>query len=190
MSTNTSIRMATSADAQALLEIYAPYITETAITFEYEIPSVSEFAERIAATLQKYPYIVALDNHRIVGYAYASSFKSRAAYDWAVETSVYVARDCQGKGWGKKLYIAIEEILKQQNILNLNACIACTVKEDPHLNNNSVLFHEHLGYKKVAHFTQCGYKFNTWYDMIWMEKILGKHEVPPRPMLPVTELNA
>lgn len=188
MQTDLTIRMATAADAQEILNIYIPYITDTAITFEYDIPSVSEFADRIRMTLTKYPYLVAIADGRILGYAYASSFKSRAAYDWAVETTIYLSPECQGKGYGKKLYYALEDLLKKQHIINLNACIAYTSIEDPHLTNASTLFHEHLGYRKVAHFTKCGYKFGTWYDMIWMEKMLGEHPAQPEPILAITQL--
>ncbi|AEG59860.1 GNAT family N-acetyltransferase [Desulforamulus ruminis] len=188
MHTDISIRMATEADAKEILEIYAPYITDTAVTFEYSIPSVAEFSQRIRDTLQMYPYIVALEDDRIVGYAYASAFKKRAAYNWAVETTVYLKQDCRGRGLGKKLYFALEEILKRQNIINLNACIAYTLDEDAHLDNTSTIFHEHLGYTKVAHFTKCGYKFGAWYDMIWMEKMLGEHPSNPDPVIPITEL--
>ncbi len=189
MQTDLIIRIATPEDAAELLDIYIPYVIETAITFEYDIPSVSEFADRIRQTLKRYPYLVAIAEGRMIGYAYASPFKGRAAYDWAVETTIYLRQDCQGKGYGKKLYFALEDILKKQNIINLNACIAYASVEDVHLSNTSTLFHEHLGYKQVAHFTKCGYKFSTWYDMIWMEKILGAHPVRPMPVIPITELN-
>ena len=183
-----TIRMATKADAKEILEIYAPYVMETAITFEYDVPSVEEFAERIESTLTKYPYIVAIENDKIVGYAYASAFKGRAAYDWAVETTVYLRQSCRGRGLGRMIYSALEEILKKQNILNLNACIAYASGEDEYLNNSSTIFHEHLGYRKVGHFTKCGYKFGTWYDMIWMEKMIGEHPNVPKAIVPITEL--
>jgi phosphinothricin acetyltransferase len=180
--------MATEADAEEILKIYSPYVTDTAITFEYDIPSVAEFSRRIRNTLQMYPYIVALGEGRIVGYAYASAFKERAAYNWSVETTVYLKQDCRGRGLGKKLYLTLEDLLKRQNIINLNACIAYTSVEDEHLNNTSTAFHEHLGYSKAAYFTKCGYKFGTWYDMIWMEKMLGEHPVTPDPVIPITEI--
>ncbi len=185
---NITIRMATKADAKDILDIYAPYVTDTAITFEYDVPSVEEFANRIELTLTKYPYIVVIEDNRIVGYAYASAFKGRAAYDWAAETTVYLRRDCRGRGLGRTIYLALEEILKKQNILNLNACIAYASDEDKHLNNSSTIFHEHLGYRKVGHFTKCGYKFGTWYDMIWMEKMIGEHTAAPKAVIPITEL--
>ena len=188
MDTNILIRMAKVEDAEELLKIYSPYVTDTAITFEYDIPSVIEFSRRIKNILQIYPYIVALEGQHIVGYAYASAFKERAAYSWAVETTVYLRRDCRGKGLGKKLYLALEDILKRQNIINLNACIAFTSVKDIHLNNASAAFHEHLGYSKVAHFTKCGYKFGTWYDMIWMEKMIGDHPEIPSPVIPIARI--
>lgn len=183
-----SIRMATEADAEEILQIYSPYVTNTAITFEYDIPSVTEFSQRIRDTLKRYPYIVAVEEDCIVGYAYASAFKERAAYDWAVETTVYLKQDYQGKGLGKKLYMALENLLKRQNILNLNACIAYTPVDDVHLDNTSIAFHQHLGYAKVGHFTKCGYKFGTWYDMIWMEKMLGEHPEVPESVIPIAEI--
>ncbi len=175
------IRMASETDAGALLEIYRPYVEETAITFEYVAPTPDEFRCRIRETLKKYPYLAASDGGRIVGYAYASAFKGRAAYDWAVETSIYVDRACRGQGIGTALYSALEEWLRRQHILNVNACIT-------YPNPDSVRFHEKLGYRTVAHFTKCGYKLGQWHDMIWMEKMLGEHENPPQPVIPVTEL--
>lgn len=176
MNDNFVIRTAIEADANELLAIYTPYVIDTVITFEYTVPSVEEFAERIKHTLIKYPYLVALEDNVIVGYAYVSAFKGRAAYDWAVETSIYLKKDCKGKGLGTKLYLALEEVLKRQNILNLNACIS-------YPNPESVRFHERLGYKTVAHFTQCGYKFGKWHDMIWMEKMIGEHTSNPQQVI-------
>lgn len=176
-----TIRMARAEDAPELLALYAPYVTKTAITFEYEVPTVEEFEERIAHTLEMYPYLVAESEDEILGYAYAGEFKARPAYDWAVETTIYVREDCKKQGVGKKLYDALEKILAKQNILNVNACIAYPTEEDEYLTKNSIEFHEHLGYRLVGRFTQCGYKFHRWYDMVWMEKLIGEHvEDQPR----------
>ena len=164
-------------DAETLLAIYAPYVEHTAITFEYDVPTVDEFRQRIKDVSKRYPWLVALDDRRIVGYAYASAFKERAAYQWAVETSIYVDRNERGKGTGKLLHEALEETLRERGILNMNACIAYTDKEDEFLTLDSVRFHERLGYSKVAHFHQCGRKFGRWYDMIWMEKLIGEHTI-------------
>ena len=119
-----TIRTATVADAEKLLAIYAPYVENTAITFEYTVPSVEEFAERIKNTLAEYPYLVAEKDGEILGYAYAGTFKPRCAYRHCVETSIYVAREAHGQGIGRKLYEALEEELRNRGIINLNACIA------------------------------------------------------------------
>lgn len=178
-----NIRMATTGDADQLLNIYAPYVTDTAITFEYKVPDAEEFRLRISNTLKKYPYLVVEDdNGNLFGYAYADVFKSRAAYDWTVETSVYVKMGESGKGLGRLLHDALENELKQMGILNMCACITYPRSEDPYITDNSIRFHEHLGYRMVGHFSQCGYKFNHWYDMVWMEKHIGEHKVPISPV--------
>lgn len=178
------IRSASREDAEKLLEIYAPYVRQTAITFENDVPTVEEFAARMEQVLAKYPYLVAEQEGELLGYTYAGPFKTRAAYDWAVETSIYVRQDRKRMGIGSRLYNALEEALKVQGVLNLNACIAYAVTEDAYLTNDSVRYHERCGYKLAAHFHQCGYKFNRWYDMVWMEKLIGKHTPNPRKVRP------
>ena len=168
------IRKATENDAEALLKIYAPYVEHTAITFEYEVPSVEEFRSRIRHTLEKYPYLVAEEDGEL-GYAYVGPFHDRPAYDWAVETSIYVDELRKHKGIGGKLHDALEQALKTQGILNMNACIAYPPKEDEYLDKNSVEFHHHMGYRLVGEFYKCGYKFHRWYNMVWMEKLIGEH---------------
>ncbi|MGM9604238.1 MAG: GNAT family N-acetyltransferase [Faecousia sp.] len=171
------IERATAEDAAALLEIYAPYVEHTAISFEYAVPSVEEFQGRIRTISARYPYLKAVDGEgNILGYAYAAAFKSRAAYDWAVETTIYIRREHRGNGIGRALYEALERSLKGMGICNLNACIAYTPRPDGHLTNDSMHFHQKLGFHLVGTFHGCGYKFGTWYDMIWMEKIIGPHE--------------
>ena len=169
------IRPATPDDAAALLAIYAPYVAETAISFEYEVPSEEEFRQRIIGFSKEYPYLVAEEDGRIVGYAYAHIFHGRAAYQWSVETSIYVDCHEKRKGIGKVLHKALEEALKAQGILNMEAAIAYIEEEDEYLTHDSIRFHEWMGYKKVAHFHQCGRKFGRWYDVVWMEKIIGEH---------------
>ena len=170
-----TIRQATEADAEELLKIYAPYVTDTAITFEYEVPTLEEFTGRIRHTLQKYPYLVAVEENEIIGYAYAGAFYGRAAYDWSVETSIYIKRGRTHGGVGKLLYQALEDALEAQNIINLYACIAYPEVEDEYLTKNRVSFHEHLGYRMIGTFQKCGYKFGRWYHMVWMEKMIGEH---------------
>lgn len=172
---NVVIRVAAVEDAEKLLQIYAPYVINTAITFEYEVPTVQEFRKRICHVLKRYPYLVAEKNGELLGFAYASAFHERAAYDWAVETSIYICMNKRKMGIGRKLHDCLEKLLKEQGILNLNACIAYPRSEDEYLTKNSVEFHSHLGYRLVGEFYQCGYKFNRWYNMVWMEKQIGEH---------------
>ena len=185
---NIQIRTASEEDAQELLEIYRPYVEDTAITFEYAVPSLEEFTERIRSTKQKYPYLVAVYDKEIVGYCYAGPFKERAAYDWAVEMSIYVKMDKKRLGIGRKLYEELEKILKKQGILNVNACIACPKPDNTNLTMDSIYFHEKSGYKMVGKFHDCGYKYNQWYDMVWMEKMIGEHIKEQPPIIPFDEL--
>ena len=173
---NIKIRVAKIEDAPQLLNIYKPYVEKTAITFEYEVPGLDEFKRRIEKTLKKYPYLVAEDNGEILGYAYAGPFVGRAAYDWGVETTIYLKEDKNKLGLGRKLYEALEKILQAQNILNMNACIGYPEEEDEYLNKNSVEFHSHMGFTMVGEFHKCGYKFGRWYNMVWMEKMIGEHK--------------
>ena len=179
-----NIRIATPSDAKEILSIYAPYILQTAITFEYDVPTLPEFTRRIERTLMKYPYLVAEKDGQIVGYAYAGPLHERAAYDWAVETSIYVKMDVKGQGIGKKLYAALEAVLRKQHIVCVNACIAYPDGEnDAYLTKDSVEFHAHLGYKMVGEFHQCAYKYERWYNMVWMEKSLCERPEKPEPVI-------
>lgn len=180
---NLILRVAEVKDARALLDIYTPYVLTTAITFEYDVPSLNEFEERIRKTLKKYPYIVAELRGEIVGYTYASPFKTRAAYDWSIETSIYVKKDFKRKGIGRALLSKLEEVLSRQNILNVNACIAKPAVEDEYLTNDSVRFHEKMGYRLAGEFNKCGYKFDRWYNMVWMEKHIGEHTSNQTPVI-------
>ena len=171
------IRTAEPDDAGRLLEIYAYYVEKTAITFEYEVPSPEEFRERIIRTLEKYPYFVLEEDGKIQGYAYAGAFVGRAAYDRSSELSIYLDHHAKGRGYGRMLYETLEKALREKGILNLYACIGDPVEEDEYLTRNSERFHQHLGFVRVGTFHRCGYKFGRWYNMIWMEKIIGEHQL-------------
>lgn len=182
----TMIRIARQEDAKRLLEIYAYYVENTAITFEYEVPSLEDFRGRIRHTLERYPYLVEEnEDGQIIGYVYAGAFKERAAYDWAVETSIYVDREERRRGSGRRLYAALEKVLLLQGICNAEACIAAPRGEDPFLTAGSIRFHRHLGYRMVGHFEKCAYKFDRWYDMVWMERLIGDHPEAPGSLQPV-----
>ena len=170
-----SIRFAKHEDAKELLKIYAYYVTDTAISFETEVPSEEEFKLRIEEVLKSYPFIVACKDDEILGYAYLHSFVGRKAYELSAETTIYLNPDKKKMGIGKKLYSVLEDIAKEQNITNLYSCIGYVDKEDEYLNNNSVQFHEHIGFRMVGKFENCGHKFGRWYHMVWMEKIIGEH---------------
>ncbi len=175
-----TLRAALPSDAEALLSIYAPYVRDTAVSFEYEVPPLDEFRHRIGQISARYPYIVAERDGRVLGYAYAGEFKARPAYDWDVETTIYVVRGERRAGIGRILLLKLEEILAAMNITNVNACIASSEREDEYLTQDSILFHTRMGYSMVGCFHKCGYKFNRWYDMVWMEKHIGAHmEVQP-----------
>lgn len=175
-----AVRSARLEDAERLLEIYAYYVLDTAITFEYDVPSLSEFQHRMRETMKRYPYLVIEADEKILGYAYAGVFKGRAAYDWSCEMTVYLDRTAHGRGLGRKLYEALEAELREMGILNLYACIGYPEAEDEYLTRNSAEFHAHLGYTTVGKFHKCGYKFGRWYNMIWMEKIIGEHRGEPK----------
>ena len=136
------IRLAKPSDARSLLDIYAPYVEKTAITFEYEVPTVEDFANRVEKTLEKYPYLVAEEDGVVLGYAYASTYYGREAYNWAVELSVYVADENRGRGIGRQLYDKLEKILEQQGFVHFLACIALP-------NDASISFHKKRGYGRV-----------------------------------------
>ncbi len=173
---NITIRTATVEDAEVLRNIYAYYVEHTVISFEYDVPTVEEFRGRIAKTLKNFPYLVVEKDGEIMGYAYAGPFVGRPAYAWCAELTIYLERNAKKRGYGRMLYEALEKALKEMGYLNLYACIGYTDVEDEYLNNNSPQFHEHMGFQLVGTFHNCGHKFGRWYHMIWMEKIIGKHE--------------
>lgn len=185
-SMNHTMSIVTEADTKEILDIYAPYITDTVITYEYEIPTLKEFQTRIRDISSKFPYIVYRIGARIVGYAYASPFKTRAAFSWDVETSIYIHPDYQHAGIGSKLYKALIALLKEQGYYHLYAYI--TYPHDP-----SIRFHESLGFTKCAMYEKTGYKLGAWRDLVCMDLSLVTQEdyesaQPPLPCLPITAI--
>ena len=184
-----TIRNASLADAPRILEIYAWYVEHTVITFEYDVPSLEEFEGRMRRTMQKYPYLVIERDGRVEGYAYAGPFVGRAAYDWACELTIYLDPEARKRGLGRALYEAMEKALGAMGVLNLYACIGYPRGgDDEYLSTNSADFHAHLGFEKIGTFTACGYKFGRWYDMIWMEKIIGQHRAGQANIVPFTDV--
>lgn len=178
-----NIRPATLADAGRLSEIYAWYVLNTAVSFEYDAPDAEAFRQRMARGMEKYPWLVAEAEGRVAGYAYAGPFKGRAAYDWSCETSVYVDREARRRGLGRALYEALEAALMSMGVRNLYACIALPEREDEYLTLDSSRFHARMGFVEVGRFHRCASKFGRWYDMIWMEKHIGAHDRDPVPVM-------
>lgn len=174
--TQPILRSATEADAQALLDIYAPYVRNTAVTFEYAVPGVEEFRRRILATLERYPWFCLEAEGKAAGYAYAAPFRSRQAYQWIAETSVYLAPEGRKRGWGRLLCQALEEACRAMGLCSLYACITVPRGEDPFVTMDSVQFHAHLGYQELARFPGSGAKFGRWYDTVIMEKGLNERK--------------
>ena len=164
------IREATTEDAARLVEIYSYYVLNTAVSFEYEVPTVEEFRQRIKKITAKYPYLVCLIDDKIVGYVYAGEYSSRSAYSWTAAMSIYVDKDYRRQGIGSALYRAIEPKLKEMGIINLLAGTAYCEPEDEYLTHASSLFHTNQGYSEVAHFKHIGKKFDRWYDLKWYQK--------------------
>ena len=168
------IRDATINDTERLLNIYAYYVKNTAISFEYKVPSVEEFQSRIVNTLKKYPYLVIEEDGEIKGYAYAGAFHPRAAYSHCCELSIYLDYQEKHHGYGRALYEELEKRLREMGILNLYACIGYPIEEDEYLTHDSYNFHTRVGYTKVAHLKGVGKKYDRWYDLIWMQKIINE----------------
>ena len=176
------IRTATIEDAEELLGIYAYYIKNTAVTFEYEVPSVEEVQGRISHILEHYPYLVAEADGEIIGYSYAGRFHPRAAFSWDVEMTVYLKHGTQRAGIGRKLYTLMERILREQGVVKT---ISLIVKPtDRYSDYNSVLFHEKMGYTYAGELKDCGYKFHRWYTLIYMDKQIGSIQ---EKMLPIRD---
>ena len=154
-----------------LLAIYAPYVAETAVSFECVVPTLADFAARIRRIQSDgYPWLVARRNGEIVGYAYAGILKNRHAYFRSAELSIYIRRDCHRLGIGQRFYAALAERLAARGVRNLYACIAVpNAADDPYLTFDSVRFHERLGFRTVGRFTDCAEKFGRLYSIVWME---------------------
>lgn len=169
----TSIRPATTADAAAICEIYNHYVLTTTISFELEAVSTEEMAQRIVEVSAIFPWLVYEEDGRILGYAYATKWKARKAYQQSVESSVYMARDSGGKGVGTELYRALFVELKARGV---HAVMGGIAQPNPgsiaQPNPGSIALHEKMGFVKVAHFAQVGRKFDQWIDVAYWQLIL------------------
>ncbi len=164
------IRIAEIGDSQHILDIYAPYVSETALTLTSEIPTLEEVAQTMLDVKRHYPYLVCCIDGEVVGFAYAYRLRPHEAYNWNAELSIYIAPGYQGRGIATALYTALFQILKLQGYCNLYAVI--TVPNDA-----SVALHRHFGFKELGVMRKSGYKLGTWHDVLWMEMhIPGCHD--------------
>lgn len=177
------IRLATKADIPAILDIYGPYVRNTCYSFEYNIPTLEEFTARFESITAQFPWLVWEENGKVLGYAYGSAPFSRDAYRWCAESSIYLAPEIHGKGIGKKLYAALEEILKIQGYHKTYAIITTA-------NEASLAFHKSVGFRFVASMPECGYKHGQLHGITWLEKELANEKFYDRFPLPVTAFSA
>jgi len=165
------IRIATEADVSQMLAIYAPYIENTTITFEYHVPTEAEFLNRFRRITAQFPWLVWEENGRILGYAYGSAPFERDAYRWCAEDSVYLLPEAQGRGIGTRLCLALEKVLAFQGYRRIYALITAE-------NLPSVTFHEKLGYTLRARLPDAGFKFGRWIGVVWMDKCFDFVDYP------------
>ncbi len=166
-----NIRPASLSDVEAMLKIYDPYVLNTPITFEIQSPTILEFQKRLTDTQEKLPWIVCEEDAQVLGYAYANPFKTRRAFDWTVESTVYVHQDFHGKGIGKDLYRRLIELLNYQGVVNVVGGIALP-------NQASVGLHESLGFQKVADFKDAGFKLGKWWNVGYWQLQIQKPSTP------------
>jgi len=175
------IRLATDADAAAIAAIYGPVVEGTAISFETEPPDATEISTRIRNTLMAYPWLVFERNGDVIGYAYASRHRARAAYQWSVDTSAYVDEKFRRRGVGHALYLSLLAVLEAQGFVNAYAGIALP-------NPASVALHERVGFTPLGVYRGVGYKLGAWRDVGWWQRPLSGVDVPPIAVRSLTDV--
>ncbi len=176
-----AIRIARDADIPAILEIYRPYVENTAVSFEYTAPSLADFTARFHSITAQFPWLVWEEGGELLGYAYAAAPFERAAFSWCAEPSIYLKQGATRRGIGKKLYEALERILARQGYEVLYALITT---ENP----GSIAFHEAQGYRRVGMLENCGIKFSRRVGIVWMEKATVGDDIPKEMPKPFPEL--
>lgn len=173
---NYTIRLATIADAEATLSVYAPYVLHSSATFEYEVPKMDEFKKKIEKITAQYPWLVCECDGGIVGYAYGSMHRDRTAYQWSPEATVYLDERFHRKGIARVLYSALFEMLKMQGYYTAFAGVLAT-------NEKSVEFHRAMGFEDIGLFKNIGYKLGEWHTNLWMQYEIQKPILnPPVPI--------
>lgn len=175
------IRLVGMSDVEQIIKIYAPYVENTIVSFESEVPTIKEMRERIRNICEKYPYLVYLSDNQIVAYAYASKYRDRAAYCYDVEISVYSLPEYHGKGIAHKLYECLFAILREQGFYNAYA--GCSLP-----NEKSINFHKKFGFTCIGVYHNVGYKFGSWHDVMWLEKAIMPHCKNPKAVKSIGEL--
>ena len=171
---SATIRPATGSDAAGVLAIYAPIVRETVISFEFAPPDLNEMQRRIEDALARFPWLVCVDDGQLLGYAYASQHRARAAYQWSVDVSVYVHAQARRSGVGRSLYTSLFQVLILQGFYNAYAGITLP-------NPASVGLHESVGFQLIGVYRFAGYKFGAWHDTGWWQRALRDHNRPPDP---------
>ena len=174
------IRFVSKADVPALLDIYRHYIS-TIVTFEYVLPGGEEFARRVDAVSQVYPYLVLEQDGRVLGYAYAHPIAERAAYGWGAELSIYLHPDAAGRGLGKRLYQALMDLLRLQGVRTVYGLVASP-------NPASERLHASMGFDLMGVQRNAGYKNGSWIDLLWFEKAIAPYTPEPAPLVPAGKL--
>jgi len=167
-----NIRVAIKDDAAGMLEIYAPFILNSGITQETEVPSVDDFQKRITSNLEERPWLVCEINNEIAGYAYAGKHRDRKGYQWCTEPSVYILEKYYGFGVANALYAALFDILKLQGYVNAYAVITLP-------NDRSIAFHKKFGFEYLTTYKKIGYKLGQWHDVGWMQYEINPHKEDP-----------
>ncbi|HET6768412.1 MAG TPA: GNAT family N-acetyltransferase [Chitinophagaceae bacterium] len=171
-----NIRVATGDDAPAMLEIYAPFILNSGITQETEVPTVEDFQQRILSNLKERPWLVCEISNEIAGYAYAGKHRDRKGYQWCTEPSVYISEKYYGLGVANALYSALFDILKLQGYVNAYAVITLP-------NERSVAFHKKFGFEYLTTYKKIGYKLGEWHDVGWMQHQINPHKNDPKDLV-------
>lgn len=166
------IRLAAEADAAGIAAIYAPIVASSPISFETDPPTSADIVKRLCDTMVKYPWLVEEIDGDVAGYAYATSHRVRAAYQWCVETSVYVNERFRRRGIGQRLYGVLFEMLRLQGYVNAYAGITLP-------NPASVALHESVGFTPIGVYRRIGYKVGEWHDVGWWERPLGEYPAEP-----------
>ncbi len=181
--TDVTVRAASPKDAAAFVGIYSPYVENTVISFEEAVPSVEDMRERVLRTMQQTPWLTALNGVEVIGYAYAAAHRERAAYRWAVDTSIYVHERFRGRGVGSRLYGHLLHILERQGFQR--ACAGITLPNDA-----SVGLHRSFGFTEVGVYRRIAWKLSAWRDVVWLERDIGDPRCPPPEPIPFSSSGA